>query len=573
MNHLNTQVATIDAETKQTIQDTVPLPVLSSDESERVPIVLNIRRGLPKATGVYVKGEVHGIDVIFTIDTGASVSLLSKNIYDAMPDDLKPELDPRNPPLANANGQTIPSFGQALFDVQFGALSMEMKFIVADITDDVLIGDDILLGDKYGKADLLLSQNMIILRDVEIKVETGGYPSCARRVQLADNCTVPPMTEVILEVYVERKEVERDNEFLIEPNEDFTGKYSVLLAPSINNIKNQVTQQVRVMNPFPTSAYLPQDSVIGFAEPIEQVEVVADHEDEGQFQNFNTIRNIQLGNSDSILQAQVKEEDGNRESTTDIDVPDHLKELYEECITGRTPEEQQTLAEFFMQFADVFSRNDLDIGRTNLTEHIIETGDAPPIKLAPRRVPLAFADEADGAIQKLFDQGTVRESTSPWASPLVFVRKKNGQVRPCVDYRKLNAITTKDAFPLPRTQDCFDAVADATLFSSMDITAAYNQIPVRESDIPKTAFVTKYGLFEFTTMPFGLCNAPATFQRVMELALAGLQWKTCLVYLDDVLVFSKTFEEHIQRLSDVLKRIRQAHLKLKPSKCHFSKMK
>jgi transposase InsO family protein len=103
----------------------------------------------------------------------------------------------------------------------------------------------------------------------------------------------------------------------------------------------------------------------------------------------------------------------------------------------------------------------------------------------------------------------------------------------------------------------------------MDVTSAYNQIPIRVADIPKTAFVTKYGLFEFTVMPFGLCNAPATFQRVIELALTGLQWKTCLIYLDDCLVFSKTFEEHIIRLSDVLDRIRNACLKLKPGKCHL----
>ena len=232
------------------------------------------------------------------------------------------------------------------------------------------------------------------------------------------------MSEAIVEVYVERKEVERDTEFLIEPNDEFTDKYSVLLAPSVNNIKNQVTQQVRVMNPFPTSTYLPQDSVIGFAEAIEQVEVISTQEDEEQYGNFNSIRNIQLGNSESIPQAHARQSGESRTSATDHDVPGHLKELYEECIQDRTFEEQQKLAEFFIQFADVFSKNDLDIGRTSLTEHIIETGDAPPIKLAPRRVPLAFADEADGAIQKLFDQGTVRESTSPWASPLVFVPKK-----------------------------------------------------------------------------------------------------------------------------------------------------
>jgi hypothetical protein len=114
-----------------------------------------------------------------------------------------------------------------------------------------------------------------------------------------------------------------------------------------------------------------------------------------------------------------------------------------------------------------------------------------------------------------------------------------------------------------------DAVSGARVFSTLDITSAYNQIPVREADVPKTAFVTKYGLYEFTTMPFGLCNTPATFQRVMKLALSGLQWNTCLIYLDDVIIFSKTHEEHADKLRSVLERIRAAGLKLKPSKCYL----
>ena len=151
----------------------------------------------------------------------------------------------------------------------------------------------------------------------------------------------------------------------------------------------------------------------------------------------------------------------------------------------------------------------------------------------------------------------------------MLVRKKDGTARPCVDYRRLNAVTQKDAFPLPRTEDCLDAVAGAIWFSTMDVTSAYNQIPIREEDVPKTAFVTKFGLYEFTTMPFGLCNAPATFQRIMELALRGLQWSCCLIYLDDVIIFGKSFAEHRDRLKMVLDRMREGGLKLKPSKCHF----
>ena len=116
-------------------------------------------------------------------------------------------------------------------------------------------------------------------------------------------------------------------------------------------------------------------------------------------------------------------------------------------------------------------------------------------------------------------------------------------------------MTVQDAFPLPRTEDCLDAVSGSVLFSTLDITSAYNQIPVNEEDIHKTAFVTKYGLYEYTTMPFGLCNASSTFQRIIELALRGLQWITCLIYLDDVIIFGINFKEHLSRLKQVLMRI------------------
>lgn len=207
---------------------------------------------------------------------------------------------------------------------------------------------------------------------------------------------------------------------------------------------------------------------------------------------------------------------------------------------------------------ETFSKDDTDLGLTTLTEHVIETGDAMPIRQPPRRIPVAFQGEDQKAIEKLKEQGTVEPSTSPWASPIVLVPKKDGTARLCIDYRRLNAVTKKDAFPLPRIEDCLDAVAGAVWFSTLDITSAYNQIPVRKEDIPKTAFITKYRLHHFQTMPFGLCNAAATFQRVMEMALRGLQWETCLIYLDDVITFGKDLNEHLNRLQGVLDRIRDA---------------
>ena len=229
----------------------------------------------------------------------------------------------------------------------------------------------------------------------------------------------------------------------------------------------------------------------------------------------------------------------------------------------------EKIANLLTQFQDTFSQDEWDIGLTNITEHSIPTGNAALIKQPPRRVPLAHAEAEKKAIEDLKAKGVIRDSTSPWASPIVLVAKKDGGVRPCVDYRRVNELVKPDGFPLPRIQDCLDAVAGSTLFSTFDLLSGYFQIPVKESDIPKTAFVCKFGHYEMTRMPFGLNNSASTFQRTMEMALQGLQWVTCLIYIDDIIVFGQDFDQHVRRMEDVLGRIRAAGLKLRPDKSHL----
>ena len=156
---------------------------------------------------------------------------------------------------------------------------------------------------------------------------------------------------------------------------------------------------------------------------------------------------------------------------------------------------------------------------------------------------------------------------SPWASPIVLVSKKDGTVRSCVDYRKVNSLVKPDGFPLPRIQDCLDAVAGSSLFSTLGLTSGYFQIPLKEEDIPKSAFVCKYGDFEMTRMPFGLNNSASTFQRTKEIALQGLQWVTCLVYIDDIIVFAKDFEEHLTRMEGVFERLHRCNFLKLQQKC------
>ena len=219
------------------------------------------------------------------------------------------------------------------------------------------------------------------------------------------------------------------------------------------------------------------------------------------------------------------------------------------------PEEQGCLKDLICSYADVFALNSGELGTTDVVEHTINTGDHPPIKQPLRRTPFSLRAKMDQLVQEMLSQGVIEESKSPWASPVVLVSKKDGGLRFCIDYRQLNRVTKLDEFPLPRIDDTLDLLAGAKFFTTLDLASGYWQVAM---DQEKTAFMTYSGLYEFKKMPFGLVNAPATFQRLMEVVLSGLAREGCLVYLDDVLVMGKTMAEHNKNLRLVLDRLRAA---------------
>ena len=229
----------------------------------------------------------------------------------------------------------------------------------------------------------------------------------------------------------------------------------------------------------------------------------------------------------------------------------------------------ELLEDLLLNSVDVFALNDSELGRTSLVKHSIDTGDHPPIKQQPRRTPFVRREKISKLIDEIQQSGVMQPSASAWASPIVIVPKKDGTSRFCVDFRRVNAVTKKDVYPLPRIDDILDTLGGAQYFSTLDLSSGYWQIELDPVTRDKTAFTSHYGLYEFIRMPFGLCNAPATFQRLMQVVLRGIEGKFCFVYIDDILVCSKTFEEHLKHLEQVFERLNKAGLTLKPKKCCF----
>ena len=521
------------------------------------PIQTPLIKRIVRSDGFYLEAKVNQEKMVFTVDTGASRTIISERVYKAIPSANRPMLS-KTAGLTEASGQPLSQLGTAEFTITLDGIQFQADIIVANIEDDGLFGHDLL---SMGDAHLLYDEHALMFMGVHIPCIKVGSTPRIRRITAADHFVVPAYSEKIIDVFVSRLvgDDQQDTPVVLEPSAEFHEQYDLVMASSLSSLNSRVTHKVRLLNPNMYDISINQDASIGTAEDIDGFTLLSSE---------STSQPLYEDHKTTTHPVPENIKSGVKRVTEEI-VPEHLRNLYETACTDRTEAEKCRIAQTLIKFQDSFSKHEFDLGLTNLVEHSIDVGSHPPIKQAPRRVPVAFASEEENVIKQMEAQGIIRKSTSPWASPICLVRKKSGKIRPCVDYQRLNEITKKDAFPLPRISDCLDAVAGAKFLSSFDLTSGFHQVPIKSSDVPKTAFCTKYGLYEYLTMPMGMSNSPAVFQRLMEIALVSLQWHICLIYLDDVLVFGSTFDEHMDRVEMVLSRISNASLKLKADKCHL----
>lgn len=262
-------------------------------------------------------------------------------------------------------------------------------------------------------------------------------------------------------------------------------------------------------------------------------------------------------------------------TSDDCMIDDVLKQNLSKIRTDHmNKEEHHAISKLCFEYRDIFYSDKLPLSFTNQVKHNIRTVNEDPIYVRPYRHPPCQNEEIQKQVDKLLEDNVIQNSHSPWSAPVHLVPKKldasgERKYRMVIDYRRLNEITVDDKYPLPNITDLFDKLGKSQYFSTLDLASGYHQIEVNEADRAKTAFTTQSGHYEFGRMPFGLKTAPATFQRAMDNVLRGLQGIHCLVYLDDIIIYSASLQEHVDKLRKIFDRLRETNLKVTLDKCEF----
>ncbi|GBM95875.1 Retrovirus-related Pol polyprotein from transposon 412 [Araneus ventricosus] len=415
---------------------------------EAAKTVSKTSRNCGGRNGLYLEGSICGISCLMLVDTGANVTLVRTDLVQKLKENFI--YTAPNISLKTATGEKAEIRGKLDAAIECVCRKFQHRIYVADITDPYILGLDFLQKFNF---TVDLEKNEIRTGGEEIPLFSASAEHSKLCSVLAKEKTIKPTRSECLIQGV--PEVSGKFRYAVTDFPSQVSQKGVLVAATLVDLKREAIP-VRVLNLDNKPKTVDKGAVIATCEPV--VDIVA------RPQEFSESLRLPL-----IL----------------------------ENLEGLNEEQRTAVKELLQEFQNLFSTNDSDVGRCNMTQHRINTGNHPPIKQYPRCLPLAKKEEAERLVKEMVDNGIIEESSGPWASPIVLVKKKDGSIRFCVDYRKLNEITIKDSYPLPRIDDTLDALKGSQWFSTLDLKSGYWQVEIQPEDKEKTAFTTGQGLWQF----------------------------------------------------------------------------
>ncbi|KAL7632381.1 UNVERIFIED_CONTAM: hypothetical protein RMT77_017307 [Armadillidium vulgare] len=476
------------------------------------------------------------------VDTGAEVSLISAHCFHALDSSKYPLMSTAYRSVEGIGKSKFPVIGEAGISLRLSdkyTLRYSRFIIIPDeITEyDIVIGYDILkkehlLPDPFSKELVIRRGNKVQTVAIDLRKDQA-CPTSRVSCIMTENVVINPREYKTIEIGME-KELDHDQVVLVDSSPGLPRK--VTMDPALIKFQqNRAVMMIRNEDERPKK--LRKGCKIGEIELLENPDP-------------------------SIGLVEINEmEKGENQGWT----PDRIMQDFMLEEANLSSDQKDKLISLLARFPIVLSTGDSDVGCTSVIKHTIETLTDEPVQVPVRRLQGPILREIEENCRKMEEGGIIR-SKSPYSVPVVPIRKKDGTIRLCIDYRELNKITKGDSFPIPNLVDMLFSLQGMKFFCTIDLVKGYYQVEMEEESIEKTAFTTPLSHWEFLRMPFGVKNGPATFQRGMRFALAHIPWNECMVYLDDVLIISETFEKHLEILEKVLEAFKATGFKIKPSK-------
>ncbi|CAF1480286.1 unnamed protein product [Rotaria sp. Silwood1] len=538
---------------------------------------------------IFVKILCNNTPQTALIDIGSAITIIHQHLLNDIPHE---KLIPKTMNHLSANCSTLNIIGEIPLEINVNGIKTT---IIADVTTNLVT--NLILGSDWIQSNnvyILTPEQRIMIRSRGKEVSTPFVkpPLLNYPVTLINHITLPPFSEKIVEAQVQHNNM---IDVLFEPNPRLKNK-ALFTATALLNIENRRIK-ISIINATNRQQTLSEGTKLGIVtqlsstigvtipsnyliERIPEGEACKELIPEGKGANKSNKLN---GNNIPTIPSHGKQhpcrkcyqhfDTGNelfkhlRNQCYPEEIRQQINKLTEHISDDKQREQILKILWKYGKLFDISEPSKIDI----ILKNAIDTGTHRPVHTPPYRKSNKDQETLRKEIDKLLKNGIIEHSTSPWSSPVVLVKKKDGTTRFCVDYRRLNQITTKDAFPLSRIDDIYDQLTKATYFTKFDFKAGYFQVPLDKLDRPKTAFSTRDGHFQFKVLPQGLTNGPPTFQRIVNQILGPNRWKHVLAYIDDIIIYSQNFNEHLKHIEEVCLLLQEANFKLNVDKCEVAR--